>query len=139
MTLTPPVRLTHGAAKIVGGNLTLDRDIADSGIHGSLTDREVVLVIAGVPQDRAFQRGKFGRAAPPRTRDIDVDVVRDAAVLDDQHAVGQRDRFGDVMRDQDRGKGLIVPDPLQQPLHRNPRQRIERAERLVERQHARIG
>src|SRR6202140_189563 len=61
------------------------------------------------------------------------------AVLDDQDAVRQSDRFRHVMRDQDRGEGLIVPDPLQQSLHRYTRQGIERAEWFVERQHARTA
>jgi hypothetical protein len=33
---------------------------------------------------------------------------------------------------ENRGKRLVVPDPLQQSLHRDARQSIERAERLVE-------
>ena len=65
--------------------------------------------------------------------------MRNAAVLDHQDAVGERDRFRHVMRHQDCREGLLAPDPLQQPLHGNPRQRIERAKRLVERQHARIA
>ena len=40
------------------------------------------------------------------------------------------------MRHQDRREALIVPDPFQQPLHRNTRQRVEGAERFVEGQHA---
>src|SRR5258708_36077880 len=82
-------------------------------------------------QDRAFQRRKLGGAAPPRTRDIDADVMRDTAVLDDQHAIGERDLLGYVMRHQDGGERLVVTHPLQPPLHRDPRQRIESAELLV--------
>jgi len=52
-------------------------------------------------QDRAFERGKIGRAAPPRTRELDIDVVRDAAILDHQHAIGQCDGFRHVMGYQD--------------------------------------
>ena len=36
-------------------------------------------------------------------------------------------------------KPLFVPDALQQPLHLDPGQRVERAERLVERQEAADG
>jgi len=57
-----------------------------------------------------------------------MDVVRDAAFLDDQYTISQRDGFGHIVRHQDRGETLIVPDPFQQPLHRNTRQRIERTE-----------
>src|ERR1700682_4530030 len=87
-------------------------------------------------QDRAFQCREVGRAALAGTRDIDIDVMRDTAVFNDQNPVGQCDGFGDVMRDKDRRKSLIAPDPLQQPLHGNPRQGIERAERLVEGENA---
>lgn len=89
-----------------------------------------------VLQDRAFQRGKLGRATAPRTGDMDVNVVRDATVLDHEDAVGKGYGFRYVMRHQDRREGLILPDPFEQPLHRDPRQGIERAERLVERQYA---
>jgi hypothetical protein len=90
-------------------------------------------------QDRAFQRSQLGRATPPRARNIDSDVVRDAAVFDDQNAISERYRLGDVMRHQDRSERLIVPDAFQQPLHGNTSQGIERAERLVKCQHARIA
>jgi hypothetical protein len=68
-----------------------------------------------------------------------MDVVCDAAVFNDQDPIGQRNGFGDVMGDEDRRKSLIVPDSFQQPLHGNPRQGVERAEWLVERQHAGIA
>src|SRR5436190_8495475 len=75
-----------------------------------------------VLQDRAFQRGKFRRTAAPWAQNMDVDVVRDAAVLDHEDAVGQGDGFRYVMRHQNRGEGLVLPDPFEQPLHRDPRQ-----------------
>ena len=90
-------------------------------------------------QDRAFQRRQFGRTALPRTRNIDAEIERDAAVLDDQHAVGERHGLGNVVGDQDRGEALIVPDPLEQLLHLDAGQRVERAERLVEREDARLA
>src|SRR5437016_13333970 len=64
-------------------------------------------------QDRAFQRGEISRPAFARPRNIDIDVVRDAAVLDHQHAIGQCNGFRNVVRHQDRGEGLIMPDSLQ--------------------------
>ncbi len=83
-------------------------------------------------QDRALDRGKLGRTAMARPSEIDVYIVSDAAVLDDEDAVGQRDRFRHVVGDQDGGEPLVPPNALQQALHRNPRQCIERAKRLVE-------
>ena len=66
-----------------------------------------------IAQDRAFQRGEIGRATAARTWNVDIDIVGDAAFLDHQHAIGQRYGFRDIMRDEDRGKPLIVPYPLQ--------------------------
>ena len=87
----------------------------------------------------ALQRRQLRRAALPWTGNIDAEIVSNAAVFDDQHAVGQRHGLGDVMGHQDRGKALIMPDTFEQPLHRDPRQRIERAERLVEGKNARLA
>ena len=82
--------------------------MADDGVHGGLTVLDLglssVWTLQQFAQDRAFQRGKIGRAAPARARNIDMNIVRDAAVLDHQHAIGQRDGFRDVMRHQDRGE-----------------------------------
>src|SRR3569833_3512510 len=51
-------------------------------------------------QDRAFQRREFGRTALARTGHVDAEILGDAAVLDDQHAIGQRHGFRNVMRHQ---------------------------------------
>ena len=59
--------------------------------------------------------------------------------LDHDDAVGERDRLGDVVGDQDRGEALVEPDALQQLLHLDAGQRVERAERLVERQDLRLA
>jgi hypothetical protein len=87
-----------------------------------------IVTLQQILQDRTFQRRQLGRPTMARTRNIDMDVVRDAAFLDDQYTISQRDGFGHIVRHQDRGETLIVPDPFQQPLHRNTRQRIERTE-----------
>src|SRR5450631_4105819 len=79
----------------------------------------VVGALQQVLQDRAFQRGKLGRATTPGTGDIDVDVVRDATVLYHEDPVGKCYGFRYVMRHQDRREGLILPDSFQQPLHRD--------------------
>ena len=47
------------------------------------------------------------------------------ALVDHQHAIRQRDCLGDVVSHQDRGKALVAPDPLQQPLHRDAGQRVQ--------------
>src|SRR4051812_45191984 len=135
MTLTPPVNWRIAPRKSVEDT---SRAIAIWRTTEFMAASEVgaIFTLQQVLQDRAFQRGQFGRAATARTRDVDIDVVRDAAVLDDKHAIRQCYGFRHVMRHQDRGEGLIVPDPFEEPLHRDARQRVERTERLVERQHA---
>ncbi len=70
-------------------------------------------------------------------REIDRHVERYAAVADDEHPVGERDRLGDVVGDEYRRETMLAPDALEQPVHLHTRQRIESAERLVEQQNAR--
>ena len=90
-------------------------------------------------QDRALECGEIGRATPSRASDIDLDIMSDPPLLDHQHAIGQRHRLRDIVSDENRGEGLVVPYSLQQPLHGDSRQSIECTERLVERQHARVA
>ena len=87
-------------------------------------------------QDGAFEACELHRAALARPRRIDRDVMRDAALLDHEHTIGQRNGFRDVVRHKDRRKALVAPDALQEPLHRDAGQGIERAERLVESEQA---
>src|SRR3984885_3045978 len=123
ITLTPPARWRIAPRKSTGET---SRSILMLRTAEFMSASQVKWFVRGLEQftqDRTFQRRKIGRAASARSRDLDMEIVRDAAVFNHQHAIGQRDRFGDVMRHQDRGEGLIVPDPLQQPLHGNTRQR----------------
>jgi hypothetical protein len=60
-------------------------------------------------------------------------------MVDDDDAVGQRHRFGDIMGDQNSRECLLLPDAFQQMLHLDAGQRIERAERLVECQNVGVG
>ena len=59
--------------------------------------------------------------------------------LQQHDAVGQRHRLGHVVGHQDRGEALVLPDLLDQGLHLDPGQRVERAERLVQRQQPRVA
>src|SRR6476620_12410330 len=136
MTLTPPVNWRMALRKSLA--------VTSASIDTARTTEFMVTSQVGsifhtfqkIFQDRAFQRRQLGRTALPWPRDIDAEILGDATVLDDQHAIGQRHGLGDVVRHHDRGKTLIVPDPLEQPLHLYPRQGIKGAERLVEREHA---
>ncbi len=71
------------------------------------------------------------------TLTIYIDITRNAAVLDQENAIGKGHGLCDIVSDQDRGVALLAPDPFEQPLHRNPRQGIERAERFVKRKQSR--
>src|SRR5262249_43550793 len=104
-----------------------------------MTSSRFPLALAGaqkLAQDRRLQRGKLDRATLAGTDNVDIDIVRNATVFKDQHAIGQRDGLGDVVRHQDRGKTLVAPDPLQKLLHGKPRQRVQRPQRLIKGQHA---
>src|SRR5216684_2097891 len=136
ITLTPPARWRMALRKSPEAT---SRSIVTVRTVEFMAASQVWWVVRGLQktaQDRAFQCREVGRAALAGTRDIDIDVMRDTAIFNDQNPVGQCDGFGHVMRDKDRRKSLIAPDPLQQPLHGNPRQGIERAERLVEGENA---
>ncbi len=59
-------------------------------------------------------------------------------VAEDDDAVGQEQRFLDIVRDQQRGEALALPERHDFGLHGDARQRIELAERLVENEDPRI-
>src|SRR5690349_17818138 len=90
-------------------------------------------------QDLLLQRRHLRRAAPPRPRQVDVELELDDAVLDQDHAVAEHDRLGDIMRDEHGGAALLAPDLLDQALHLDARQRIECAEWFVEREEMRAA
>src|SRR2546428_3815231 len=117
MTLTPPVNRRMALRKSCEEASGSIETLRTTEFMATSQVGRVFSPLQQIFQDRTFQRGKLRRAAPPRARNIDVDVVRDDAVLDDEHAVGQRHGLGHIVRHQDRGITLIVPDPLEQPLH----------------------
>ena len=65
--------------------------------------------------------------------------IRARPLRHDQDAVAEQDRFLDVVGDQQRGAAEVLPQPRQFERQFLARQRIERAERLVEQQQARVG
>ena len=70
---------------------------------------------------------------------VDVDgrvELLDAAVVHDGDAVGDAHRLVLVVRDQDRGQSELALQPLDLDLHVEAQALVERAERLVEQQHA---
>src|SRR3954447_9445994 len=140
MTLTPPVRwrmAPRKSAEETGISVMRSRGttfMAYSPKWGSLYLGTIVRR-QKVAQDRAFETRELGRAAFAGPGRVNHNVMGDAPFLDHQHPVGQRDRLGDIVGHQDRGKALIALDALQQPLHRDAGQRVQRAKRLVEGEH----
>ena len=60
-------------------------------------------------------------------------------VREDEHPVGERDRLVDVVRDEQRRGMIAVAQLPQQRVHAEARERVERAERLVEQQQPRLA
>ena len=76
--------------------------------------------------------------AGPRSRagQRHLDLEIDDARAQDDDAIGEHDGFVDVVGDEQRREGLFLPEALDETLHADTRERVERAERLVEEQQA---
>src|SRR3984957_7519964 len=99
ITLTPPARWRMAPRK---STEETSRSILMLRTAEFMAASQVKCFVRGleqVAQDRTFQRREIGRAAPARSRDVDIDIVRDAAVFNDQHTIGERDRFGNIDSD----------------------------------------
>ncbi len=83
-----------------------------------------------------MRRGDASHA--PGARQFDVQVEADFAVLDQDHPIGDRHRFTDVMGHQQHGKTVLLPQPFDQLLHLDAGQRIQCAEWFVEQQQTRL-
>ncbi len=77
-------------------------------------------------------------AVRPGPRDRDALVQGDAAVLDEHHAVGQGHGLLHVVRDQQRGEAVPLPQPFDEALHLDAGERVQGAQRLVQQQQARL-
>ena len=76
---------------------------------------------------------------PARPGQRHVDIERDTAIIDDDHAVGERDCFRHIVRDEDGGELLLQPDAFEKALHFDTGKRVEGAERFVEREYLRVA
>ena len=65
-------------------------------------------------------------------------MMRPGRAAHDQHPVGEEHRFENAVGDEEHRLAVGDPDALQLEVHALARQRVERAERLVHQQHARI-
>ncbi len=140
-------KMPHGAAKALSRNRRVDvhlLNIPNHRIHHSLTLRALrpgkfTGFFQQFAKDVSFQGGKFRGAALARARQIYIYIVCHPAIFNDQHPVRECHGFRDVMGHQNGGEALIAPHPLQKPLHRDAREGIERAKRLIECQHPRMA
>ena len=87
---------------------------------------------------RADEAGDEFRGGPVVERRRRRDLL-DAALVHDDDAVGDRQRLGLVVRDHDEGGAELRLQPLQLDLHLLAQMRVERRQRLVEQQHARLA
>ena len=69
-----------------------------------------------------------------RAYQLHIEVEADLAVLDEDHPVRDSDRFGDVVGHQQHSEAMLLPQALDQLLHLDAGQRIQRAQWLVEQQ-----
>ncbi len=99
----------------------------------------LAVVLGEIGQHFVAQTNEAGIVTLAWTRQSDIDDPFDAARpwrhRDD--AVAEVKRFVDVVRDENHRDAFVFPDALQLVLQAAARERIERAERLVEQQHAR--
>src|SRR4051812_43379607 len=77
-------------------------------------------------KDIASQLRQLWLAAVPRIGSIDRDVGLDPrrTVTEHDDAVGEEQSFLDIMRHQQRGKSLALPQRYEFGLHRDARQRV---------------
>ncbi len=85
-----------------------------------------------------FDAIEGGARARPRSRQRHLEIEVDDAVAQHDHAIGEHDGFVDVVRDQERREPLLLPEPLDQPLHADARERVQRPEWFVEEQEIRL-
>ena len=97
--------------------------------HGSELDSSVT------PSSASRRRRSVANSWESRARGLGTVTSTSSeidAVGQDDHPVGQQDRLVDVVGDQQHGRLVPTAQGEQQPVHLDPGERVERAERLVE-------
>ena len=89
----------------------------------------------------AAQRGQRRAVDVARTRQRNRELAADAAGMrrHQQHPVAEADRLAHVVRHEDDRLAALRPDALDVAVELLARHRVERGERLVHQQHARVG
>src|ERR1700716_1561131 len=91
--------------------------------------------------DLVEQLRDLGMGEIARARQVDREDLGDGGARPDRHhrdPVGQQDRLGDVMGDEDHRLAGALPDCKQHRMHPAARKGVERAERLVHQQDFRL-
>ncbi len=91
----------------------------------------------GSDSTRFNQRRQAMGTAHPRAWQFDVEVEADLAVLYQDHPIGNGHGFADVVGHQQYGETMLLPKALDQLLHFDPGQGIQRSQRFVEQQQSR--
>ena len=82
-------------------------------------------------EDPAYELGSGWVTAAARARQVNSDIHHNPPLLQQKNPVGQRNSLTDIVRYHDGGEALILPHVLDQRLHLDPGQRIERTQRFV--------
>lgn len=86
-----------------------------------------------------FDLVDVGARAPPRPGQADLDLRVDDAVLQHDDAISESRGFFRVVSDEHCGEASFHPEPLDERLHIEARQSVERPERLVEEEQFRLS
>ena len=85
-------------------------------------------------EDAFLDGGKRRVALRAGPGQVDALVQRDAPVLDQDHPVGQGHRLLHVVRHQQRGEAVLLPQAFDQAVHLDAGQRVQRTQWLVQQQ-----
>jgi len=100
-----------------------------------LLDRLPDLVLVG----QELRVALHAQVARARQLDLELDLHPSRAASEDDDPVRKVDRFFDVVRDEERSLTCLRPDLQELELHHFARLRVQRRERLVEKEHLRVG
>lgn len=103
----------------------------DESLAGNRRDAERV-------EKRAPHSLELGLGWIAVVSEFDLPVENDVSFFDDQDAFGKRNRFVDVVGDEQHGGPSPSDEPAQQIVHLDPGQRIKGAERFVRQEQLRL-
>src|SRR5262249_11811674 len=115
------IRTSTGATVAVIGWVLLFESRGSRNRGGRRVERRMATFGALVDTELGEQvrahRDKARIAAEARRRDVDAFVTRDATVGEHHHAVGEQDRFVDIVGHEEHGRPVAAAELLQQHVH----------------------